>query len=122
MADASQIEIRASLQSFRFHEAEIRELVKGPVMGDLVRRAIRVTNQAKQNASQPPPSVPGYGPSVRTGLLRGSITWRPGIDARGAYVDVGSAVEYAAFVELGTVYMEPRPYLRPALEAARSTI
>jgi hypothetical protein len=103
MADASQIEIRASLQSFRFHEAEIRELVKGPVMGDLVRRAIRVTNQAKQNASQPPPSVPG-------------------IDARGAYVDVGSAVEYAAFVELGTVYMEPRPYLRPALEAARSTI
>jgi phage gpG-like protein len=122
MADnAVHLKIKASLESFAFNAAGYRELLRGPVVRDLVRRAIRVEAQAKLNASQAPPSIPGQGPAVRTGLLRGSITWRPGLDAQSPYVDVGSAVVYAAFVELGTSRMQARPYLRPALDAARAT-
>jgi hypothetical protein len=89
-----------------------------PVARDLVKRAIRVESAAKLNASQPPPSVPGHGPAVRTGRLRGSITWRLGRDLRGLYADIGSAVLSAPYVELGTSRMEARPFLRPALIAA----
>lgn len=115
------VQLTAALEAFSINESEYRLLIKGPVVRDLIRRAIRVEAQAKLNASQAPPSQPGQGPAVRTGLLRSSITWRPGIDAESPYVDVGSAVEYAAFVELGTSRMGARPYLRPALEAARVT-
>lgn len=122
MASAAiQGEIKIALERFRFEEAGLRELLEGPVMRDLIKRGIRVEAAAKRNASQPPPSVPGHGPAVRTGRLRGSITWRPGLDAISPYVDVGSAVVYAPYVELGTSRMQARPFLRPALEAARAT-
>ena len=86
---------------------------------DIARRAILVESQAKRNASTPPPSQPGQGPSVRTGRLRSSITWRLGEDAKGVYADVGTNVHYAPYVELGTSRMRARPFLRPALAAAR---
>lgn len=105
-----------------YNEGALHELLagpNGPVVRDLALRAIRVESAAKLNASHSRPSVPGSGPAVRTGRLRASISWRVDVDARGAYADIGSAVEYAAFVEIGTDRMAPRPYLRPALEAAR---
>ena len=120
-------EIDLALQQFRFNEAGLRVLLKGPVMEDLVKRAIRVEAAAKKNASQPPRagpgsgSEPGHGPAVRTGRLRGSITWRQGVDSISPFVDVGTAVFYGPFVELGTSRMKARPYLKPALEAARAT-
>ena len=55
------------------------------------------------------PESPNY---VRTGRLRNSITHAR--DDTSAYV--GTNVEYAAYVELGTSRMNPRPYLRPAAE------
>lgn len=115
------IQITAALEAFSINEVEYRQLLRGPVVRDLIRRAIRVEGQAKVNASSLSPSEPGEGPGVVTGLLRGSITWRPGIDGQSPYVDVGSAVEYAPFLELGTARMAARPFLRPALEAARVT-
>lgn len=51
---------------------------------------------------------------VDTGNLRRSITHKPGRDVRGFYVDVGTNVIYAPFVEFGTRFMRPQPYLRPA--------
>jgi phage gpG-like protein len=86
----------------------------GPVAADLGRRAIRVEAAAKNFAT-------GYGggPHVRTGRLRSSISWVLGKDAEGLFADVGSNVEYAGFVELGTRKMRPYPYLRPALPAAQ---
>lgn len=114
---------------FQFNEAAFRHLLEGPVVQDLVRRAIRVEAAAKLNASQPPRfgpnsgSEPGHGPAARTGRLRASIRWHlPGSDDRGMFVDVGSNVVYAPFVEQGTSRMAARPYLRPALEAARGNI
>lgn len=48
---------------------------------------------------------------VDTGRLRNSISHARDDDA--AYI--GTNVEYASFVELGTSWMEPCPYLRPAV-------
>lgn len=121
-------EINAATLRFRYEEASVQALLRGPsgaVARDLTRRAIRVEALAKQNASQPPEfgpgsgSRPGGGPAVRTGRLRGSITFRLGEDALSLYADIGSAVLYAPYVEKGTSRMAARPFLRPALAAAR---
>lgn len=49
---------------------------------------------------------------VDTGRLRSSVTHmtKPSDDA----VYVGTNVEYGPYVELGTVHMEARPFLKPA--------
>ena len=49
---------------------------------------------------------------VDTGRLRNSITHEVRMDENATYI--GSNVEYAAFVEMGTTRMKARPYLRPA--------
>lgn len=49
---------------------------------------------------------------VDTGNLRGSITHE--VDAGEKAVYVGTNVEYAPYVELGTSKMDARPFLRPA--------
>lgn len=49
---------------------------------------------------------------VDTGRLRNSITHE--VRERENAVYIGSNVEYAAFVELGTSRMKARPYLKPA--------
>jgi HK97 gp10 family phage protein len=103
----------SAIGSFRFNESEMKRLLRGPVMQDVAKRAIRVETSAKQHASGRP------GPNVRTGRLRGSITWRLGEDGLSPYADIGTAVHYAPYVELGTSRMPAYPFLRPALEAAR---
>jgi phage gpG-like protein len=127
---------KLNLEKFAFNEAGFRELIVGPIQRDLVRRAIRVEAAAKEYATGR-----GGGPKVRTGRLRSSITWKIGIDPISPYVDVGSNVLYAPFVELGHKntphqyraagggwgYVGDKPakaypFLRPALEAARVTI
>lgn len=49
---------------------------------------------------------------VDTGNLRGSITHE--VDTAGKAVYIGTNVEYAPFVELGTSHQKAQPYLRPA--------
>jgi HK97 gp10 family phage protein len=52
-----------------------------------------------------------------TGNLADSIS----VDVHGAdKVTITDTAEYARYVELGTRYMEPEPYLRPALYRKRS--
>lgn len=51
---------------------------------------------------------------VDTGRLRNSITHE--VQMNDKSVLIGSNVEYAAFVELGTSRMAAQPYLRPAAE------
>lgn len=120
---AASIQIRTALESFRFNEAEMRRLLTVDVGRDLARRAIKVEAAAKQSMGrEAPPSTPGHPPAVRTGRLWGSITWRLGTDSEGVYADIGTAVYYAPFLELGTSRMAARPFLRPALESARSSL
>lgn len=49
---------------------------------------------------------------VDTDNLRGSITH----EVAGDSVYIGTNVEYAPYVELGTVRQAPQPYLRPAAQ------
>lgn len=51
---------------------------------------------------------------VDTGNLRNSITHST--ENNWHTVVIGTNVEYAPYVEMGTVKMRPRPYLRPAIE------
>jgi len=55
---------------------------------------------------------------VDTGNLRNSITH----EVEGKEARVGTNVEYAPFVELGTVKMAAQPYLNPALEKNKGNI
>lgn len=57
-----------------------------------------------------PESKSGY---VRTGRLRNSISY--GVDTDEPAVYIGSNVEYAPYVELGTSKMRARPFLKPAV-------
>lgn len=49
---------------------------------------------------------------VDTGNLRNSITH----ETKEKYTQVGTNVEYAVYVEMGTRKMKAQPYLRPATE------
>lgn len=86
----------------------------GPVARDLARRAIRVQNQAKVNATRRP------GPRVRTGRLRSSISWRIRTGSTGTlHADIGTNVPYGRYLETGLRNGRRYPYLSTALQAAR---
>jgi phage gpG-like protein len=104
--------------TFAWNDAQLERLLRGPqgpVARDLARRAVRVESRAKVLATGT-----GGGPRVRTGRLRASITWR--VERRlwsgDLWAWVGTNVEYARFVELGTSRAPAYPFLRPALSAA----
>jgi len=61
-------------------------------------------------------SAPGEAPAVDTGALRASGYVEP---VQPGTWEVGFTAEYAAAEEFGTPRIEPRPYLRPAVEAYR---
>lgn len=86
---------------------KLLESEDGEVGKDLLRRAIRVESAAKRLCP------------VDTGRLRASITHDLSEDVRGLFAQVGTDVEYAKYVELGTSRMSAQPFLRPALRAAR---
>lgn len=92
-------------------EQALREAVSSLALrgeGALVRLGVRVQNAARELCP------------VDTGRLRSSVN-SSGLqrDGRGPYVEVGTNVEYARYVEFGTLNSRAQPYLRPALlEAA----
>lgn len=60
-------------------------------------------------------SAPGDPPASDTGSLLGSISHKMEVGDT-VYATVGSPLKYAIWLELGTRYMAPRPFLRPALD------
>lgn len=54
---------------------------------------------------------------VDTGRLRASYIAHPGHDGRGPYVQVGTSLFYAAYVEYGTRHQHSQPHFRPGLLA-----
>lgn len=85
--------------------------------GRLRRGKARVPHQA---------SAPGEPPAVDFGLLRASVGHIVATDETGLYAEVGSGanpavpgVKYAIYLEQGTRFMEPRPWLAPSLDAVK---
>ncbi len=96
-------------------------------------RMIKKGRKAQKSGKYHHPSAPGYPPAVDTGRLISSIShafsWgagsaiggkdnvtKPSTIKKGESIGVvGSAVEYAPHLELGTHKMKARPYLRTAL-------
>lgn len=94
---------------------------------------LAVQTEAKRLASQPGrgrtyrrggvvhvASAPGDPPAPDTGRLRASIGSELARDAKGLHARVGSRYPVAVWLELGTRRTAPRPFLRPALPAART--
>lgn len=79
----------------------------GPTAKLLKQVGVKCVNGAKR------------GCPVDTGRLRASITEELRHDGEGLVEVVGTDVEYAAYVELGTSRARAQPFLRPAAEAAR---
>lgn len=73
---------------------------------DLVKVGLRVQSVARSLCP------------VDTGRLRSSIVMRKGRDGMGFYVEVGTNVSYAAFVEFGTSRQAAQPFLTPAIAQA----
>lgn len=86
--------------------AELFSSPSGEIAKDLQRRALQVDRAAKRLCP------------VDTGRLRSSITNELGNDG-GLVAVIGTNVEYAPYVELGTRSAPAQPFLLPALEAAQ---
>lgn len=95
-------------ERFRFDERGLDELFEsrtGPVAKDLTRRVTRVERTAKRLCP------------VDTGRLRSSITHAVESDAQGLVGVVGTDVDYAPYVFLGTTKAPAQPALQAALAA-----
>jgi hypothetical protein len=113
-----------------FHDDALAELFDspaGPVAKDLKRRGLRVQREAVRAVHQPGTgrqygrhraSAPGQPPATDTGRLAASLREELRRDERGLVEVVGTDVDYALPLELGTRDIEPRPFLRPSLRKA----
>lgn len=110
MADDIRIEVRGREELQRDLEKAARELPPG--MERAMGKAVLLVEEYAKTESWGRP-----GPEVRTGRLRASITPKVQRIGGGVRGTVGSNVEYAPYVELGTRRMPPYPYLWPALRA-----
>lgn len=105
-------EIEVTLTS---NKDEILEALGEQLGQAMIAIGMAAESNAKQEITKAvydtPESKSGY---VRTGRLRNSISWAVDTDEPAAYI--GSNVEYAPYVELGTSKMGARPFLKPAAE------
>lgn len=87
---------------FKDNSKEFLDAMENAIKNGLTAIGMTAEGHAKRNL------YPGHG--LDTGRLRNSITFATENEA----VYIGTNVEYAPYVELGTVKMSPRPYLKPA--------
>lgn len=91
---------------------------------ELIKGAFRVQRTAKKSIQSSPAdpvtgrSKPGNPPKTDTGRLVNSIY----VNAEDGGVFVGTNVKYGKWLEFGTRYISPRPFLQPALEFHRKKI
>jgi len=89
----------------------------------LVRCGMRVERDAKLKfKGKDEPSVKGEPPRVQTGRARASITHRLDAEETGPFVEVGTNVEYAKKLEVGSSTTWPHPFLTPAAEENKDFI
>lgn len=100
------IEVKVESNSSAVKDA-LEEQLEAALIAVGLAAETNAKNEITKAVYNTPESKSGY---VRTGRLRNSITNAHDEDS----VYIGTNVEYAAFVEIGTTKMKARPYLRPA--------
>ena len=106
------------------------------IKGALIAGGLLVETQAKQNVQEVSAgqsvtryrlggasynhvaSSPGDSPNTDTGALVRSIT----TEVKEQSVFVGTTIEYAPWLEFGTINMKPRPFLHKALTSKQNKI
>ena len=61
-------------------------------------------------------SAPGQPPASMTGRLRSNVHVEMDPAGKAALVGILAELDYARFLEKGTRYMAPRPFIQPSLE------
>ena len=82
----------------------------------LIRSALRMERDAKENATTDPEVVKGRLRSSITGLVDSPLG-TPRVVLRAGGSSSGSDVDYAKYVEFGTRYIKPRLFLGRAVNA-----
>jgi len=107
----------------QWYGVDIVDRTNGMALQGCLAGAIHLRDaiQVKIAIIGPPRSQPGEAPHVDTGALRGSIEIIP-IPAGQKGYSVGSGLDYAVYLELGTRKMDPRPFMTvTALEEMDAT-
>ena len=89
--------------SIESHVGEVKDALPEQIERALIAIGLTAESHAKDHCP------------VDTGRLRNSISHQVDMGDRSAII--GTNVEYAAYVELGTSRMRAQPYLRPACES-----
>ena len=97
--------VRGTAQNIRTHA--IKSILRGTKSGTEYQK---YSPKRKHRAS-----APGEPPASDTGRLAGAIR----ADIEGRKAEVVADTEYAAWLEFGTLKMEPRPFMTPAMEKER---
>lgn len=83
-----------------------------------------VVAEIRQSISVPEskgkPSRPGENPKRLTGKLANSIGYK--VDEKGFSLTIGSSSPVASFLQLGTKFMKPRPFLSMAYDKEKTII
>ena len=108
-----------SLELKNWKGDELKKLVKLEYSKRLEAAAILLKNDIKESISEPSnhgrtPSEPGEPPHKESGRLRASISHEMNEDK--SVARVGTNVLYGKFLELGTRFMESRPFIRAAFD------
>lgn len=93
-------------------ERRMKISLTGPKSGKLYKRRGK-TRRGGQRSHRA--SAPGEPPATDTGFLLNGIRARMESLTRGV---ITIAAPYALWLEEGTRFMEPRPYIRPAIDGA----
>lgn len=119
MAGSSADDIKFNMGQLQASAANLRRVIKASEAGGkraLEALGLSTVNRLTQmlNVPAPPPSEPGQPPHRGTGQLIRSYAYKTGTTPI-PYVDIGSSVKYAAYLEFGTSKMKARPHLRVAI-------
>lgn len=119
---ATEVNVRAMKKSAALVEGYAKQSVKKAGTGRLVTRYRPRTPGGKVSKYQHRVSAPGKPPALDMGNLMNSIQSRVTVGAAIVKGEVGSDIDYALYLEIGTSKMAARPFLRPAVTANRRKI
>ena len=101
--------------------ARVARAVEEELAAGVAESAEELRNEIRDGLQTgPSPSQPGEPPTDRSGSLTDSIQVHT--EESGLRATVRSNLDYAAYLEFGTINMAARPFMRPALERARPRI